>query len=176
MQRVDRIIRADQLNGRQVVDRVALDHDHRHRRRIVLQTVGGDSILLDLPQAEHLKDGDGLCLDGGGVVLVSSVAEDLLDVTAPTTADLVRIAWHLGNRHLPTQLLGDRLRIRADHVIADMVRHLGGAATPVFAPFDPERGAYAGSGGHRPHRQHDDGHDGHDHGHDHHHGHAGDGH
>jgi len=60
-------------------------------------------------------------------------------------ADLLRIAWHLGNRHLPLQVAGERLRIRADHVIAEMVTGLGGRITPVEAAFDPETGAYAGA-------------------------------
>ena len=66
----------------------------------------------------------------------------------------MRIAWHLGNRHLPVQLLGDRIRIRADYVIAEMVEGLGGHWETVDAPFDPEPGAYV-SGGHAHHHHHD---------------------
>ena len=130
------------------VDRVVLDFDLRHRRRAVLRTEGGREVMLDLVSAARLRDGDGLCLDEGGIVCVVAKLEPVLDIQAGDSASLVRIAWHLGNRHLPVQILGDVLRIRADHVIAGMVAGLGGQATAREAPFDPEPGAYAGEGGH----------------------------
>ncbi len=133
-------------------DAVLIDFDRRHRRRIVLTTVAGAELLLDLPQAVRLRDGDALELEDGSMVRVTAQAEPLLEIHAHGPAELVRIAWHLGNRHLPVQLLGDRIRIRADHVIADMVHTLGGHAHALDAPFDPEGGAYAG--GH--HHHHDD--------------------
>ena len=146
------VIPAGQWQGDRAVDQVLIDFDRRHRRRIVLTTVGGDELLLDLPQAVRLRDGDGLELADGRVVRVVAQAEKLLEIHAHGPAELVRIAWHLGNRHLPVQLLGDRIRIRADHVIADMVRGLGGHAHAIDAPFDPEGGAYAGG----QHHHHDD--------------------
>jgi urease accessory protein len=133
------------------VGTVVLDHDHRHRRRIALKTEAGVEFLLDLPQTVLLRDGDGLELDGGGVVRVCAKPEPLFEVGANDDRTLLSIAWHLGNRHLPVQVVDRRLRIRADHVIADLVRRLGGEARPVAAPFDPEPGAYAG--GH--HHDHD---------------------
>jgi urease accessory protein len=87
-----------------------------------------------------------------GVVRVCARPEKLLEIHAHDEAQMVRIAWHLGNRHLPVQLLGDRIRIRDDHVIRAMVEGLGGHVDDVEAPFDPEAGAYAG--GH--HHHHDD--------------------
>lgn len=128
----------------QQVDRVLIDFDRRHRRRFVLTTEGGAELVLDLPHAVRLRDGDGLRLEDGGYVRVESSPEALLEIHAHDNAALVRIAWHLGNRHLPVQLLGERIRIRADHVIADMVEGLGGHWEAVDAPFDPEPGAYAG--------------------------------
>ena len=92
---------------------------------------------------------------------MQSRPEQLLEIHAHSDAALVRIAWHLGNRHLPVQLLGDRIRIRADHVIADMVAGLGGHAETIDAPFDPEAGAYAGAG--HAHRHHNDDEPGHGH-------------
>ena len=136
-----------------VADRVLIDFDRRHRRRIVLTTAAGHTLLLDLPQAVRLRDGDGLALEDGRIVRVVAQAESLLEIHVHGPAALVRIAWHLGNRHLPVQLLGDRIRIRADHVIADMVHGLGGHAHPIEAPFDPEGGAYAGG---QHHHHHDD--------------------
>jgi urease accessory protein len=135
-------------------DSVLIDFDRRHRRRIVMPTEGGDQVMIDLPHAVRLRDGDGLQTSDGGIVRVVARPEPLLEITAASPADLVRVAWHLGNRHLPVQLLGDRIRIRDDHVIADMVRTLGAAAEPVQAPFDPEAGAYAG--GHPHAHAHDD--------------------
>lgn len=145
MRRASVAIEGPQIDPKRIVDRVALDHDHRFRRRLLLRTVAGDEILLDLAEARHLKHGDGLLLDEGGVVLVEALAEPLLEIRAASPAALTRIAWHLGNRHLPTQLGPDWLRIRVDHVIAALVRHLGGSATPLRAPFDPEGGAYGES-------------------------------
>ena len=149
----------DPARGR---DQVWIDFDRRHRRRIVLRTAAGHDLLLDLPQAARLRHGDGLLLDDGGIVLVQAKPEPLLDIHAHDAAALVRIAWHLGNRHLPVQLLGAHLRIRRDHVIADMVRALGGHVAEIEAPFDPEGGAYAGGHAHA----HDD-EDGHIHPHPH---------
>jgi urease accessory protein len=142
-------------------DRVALDHDGRHRRRIRLMTIAGQVLLLDLPETTRLRHGDGLLLEDAAWVAVEAKPEALLQITAPDAAALIRIAWHLGNRHLPTQLLPGAIRIRDDHVIADMVAGLGGTATAITAPFDPEAGAYAGGHGHHHHD--------HDHDHDHHH-------
>jgi urease accessory protein len=147
--------------GREV-DVVSLDYDRRFRRRILLATESGREVLLDLPQAVRLRHGDGIVLDDGSVVRVTARAEKLLDIHAHTDAELVRIAWHLGNRHLPVQLLRDHIRIRADHVIEEMVLLLGGHVEQIEAPFDPEAGAYA-RGHHHHHDDDDDGH-GHHHG------------
>ena len=123
-------------------DAVVLDFDARHRRRIVMKGQGGTEFLLDLPKAVALSQDDGLVLEEGGIVAVVAAAERLIEVRAGPGADLLRLAWHLGNRHLPTQLLGNRLRIREDHVILDMLRKLGAKTELIEAPFDPEGGAY----------------------------------
>ena len=136
-------------------DSVLLDHDHRHRRRIALRTEAGSELLLDLPQAARLRDGDGLALEDGGVVRVRAKPEPLLEIRTSDDTTLLRIAWHLGNRHLPVQVSDKRLRICTDRVIADLVVQLGGTVEELEAPFDPEAGAYAG--GHH----HDDDHDHH---------------
>jgi urease accessory protein len=151
MTRAGEVLPAGTWSG-DVADRVLVDFDRRHRRRLELATEGGQAILLDLPQAVRLRDGDGLRLEDGRIVRVEARPEPLLDIHAHDAAGLVRIAWHLGNRHLPVQLLGSHIRIRSDHVIAEMVRGLGGHVDEIEAPFDPEAGAYAG--GH--HHHHDD--------------------
>lgn len=147
-------------------DTIVLGHDDRHRRRLAMTGERGVAFLLDLPEAVALRDGDGLLLEDGRMVAVKAAPEPLAEISARDGADLVRLAWHLGNRHLPTQLAGDRLLIRRDHVIEDMARGLGATVRHVDAPFDPESGAYAGRHGHDHH--------GHGHGHDH--GHHHDGH
>ena len=102
----------------QEVDRVRIDFDRRHRRRLMLATETGADLLIDLPAAHRLREGDGLRLEEGGVVRVLAKPENLLEIRAANADALVRIAWHLGNRHLPVQLLPGRILIRADHVIA----------------------------------------------------------
>ena len=116
---------------------VVLGFDDRHRRRIAMTGLRGTRFLLDLPAAVALRDGDGLALEDGRVIRVEAAPERLAEIRCASPADLVRVAWHLGNRHLPTQFAGDRLRIREDHVILDMVRRLGAEVRPVEAPFDP---------------------------------------
>jgi urease accessory protein len=145
--RVGEILPAGHWDATREIDRVLIDYDRRFRRRIVLLTVLGAEVLIDLPQAVRLRDGDGL-LTPTGVVRVCAQAEDLMEIHAHDDGDLIRIAWHLGNRHLPVQLLDDRIRIRADHVIGQMVEGLGGHVDLIQAPFDPEAGAYAGGGHH----------------------------
>jgi urease accessory protein len=152
--RASQVVAAAEWHAADAIDRVLIDHDHRHRRRILLRTEAGRDVLLDLPVAARLRHGDGLVLDEGGVVLICAQPEKLLEIHAHDNAQLVRIAWHLGNRHLPVQLDGDRIRIREDHVIAEMVEGLGGHVRAIVAPFDPEAGAYAGGGHH--HHHHDD--------------------
>ncbi|HWZ69017.1 MAG TPA: Urease accessory protein UreE [Stellaceae bacterium] len=140
-----------------MVDKVTLAYLDRHRRRIRLVADSGAAFLLDLPRAQHLADGDGLELDGGGYVKVCAAPEAVIEIAAADRASMLRIAWHLGNRHLPLQVTGERLRIREDHVIAEMVSGLGGQITRREAPFDPEFGAYAGAA----HHDHDDDHTAH---------------
>ena len=127
------------------VDSVTLAFLDRHRRRIRLVADTGAPFLLDLARAQHLIDGDGLDLDNGSYIRVNAAPEPVIEIAADTPTDLLRIAWHLGNRHLPLQVAEGKLRLRADHVIAEMVLGLGGRVVWCEAPFDPEIGAYAGA-------------------------------
>ena len=127
------------------VDSVTLAFIDRHRRRIRLVADSGTPFLLDLPKAQHLTEGDGLELDNGNYLRVRSAPEPVIEIEAASETDLLRIAWHIGNRHLPLQAVEGKLRLRADHVIAGMVEGLGGKVTWVRVPFDPEIGAYAGT-------------------------------
>ena len=144
-------------------DRIVLDFDERFRRRKVFTAEGGLEFLLDLPEAVALREGDGLALEGGGYVRVSAAAENLIEVRGRDAEALARLAWHLGNRHLPVAIKGDRLLIRDDHVIVDMLKGLGADVRPVSEPFDPEGGAY---GQHNFDHRHPHGH-GHSRGHEH---------
>ncbi len=120
------------------VDRVLLDAEDRHRRRIRLKGEGGTDFLLDLDEAVALRDGDGIVLDDGTTVLVTGQPEPLLQLRARTPLDMVRLAWHLGNRHTGLQIDGDKIFIRQDHVLEEMARLLGATVARVEAPFDPE--------------------------------------
>ena len=136
----------------EAADRVTLPYDLRHRRRIRLTTDGGAALLLDLDRAAVLAEGDGLHLGGGGWVAVHAAVEPLLAVRGADARHLARLAWHLGNRHVPCEVQGDRLLIRPDPVLAAMLQGQGAEVVEISAPFQPERGAYhhaAGSEGHR---------------------------
>lgn len=153
-------------------DTVVLDFDDRHRRRTTMTGVRGLVFLLDLPEAMMLRGGDALVLEDGRLIEVVAAPEDLVEIRAATPPDLVRLAWHIGNRHLPAQIGRKTIRIRRDHVVEEMLRGLGAALVTIEAPFDPEGGAYAPGGAHNHNPQHHRDDHGHSPGHDHHHDHA----
>jgi urease accessory protein len=136
-------------------DSVTLDHDGRQLRRRRLTTDAGHELHVDLPETVALNDGDALETDDGVLIAVRAADEPLVEVRAVDATGLARLAWHLGNRHLPVAAREGILLIRRDHVIEEMLAGLGAVLTPVNAPFEPEGGAY----GHER-----------THGHDHHHG------
>ena len=186
------MIRATQVRGQYrwsepPADTVVLDFDDRHRRRMVMTGTRGLEFLLDLESAVALRGGDALVLEDGRLVEVVAAPEPLAEIRGSDPQHLVRLAWHLGNRHLPTQITARGLRIRRDHVIEAMVRGLGARIIEIEAPFDPEGGAYADSGHAQApagaaHDQAGHDHSSHDHGghhhhdehcdHDHHHSHS----
>ena len=153
--------------GTTPADTIALPHDGRYRRRITMRTEGDLVFLLDLPAAVHLKHGDGLMLEDGRIIGVVAADEPVAEITAVDPHHLARIAWHIGNRHVPAEILSDRIRILPDHTIEDMARGLGGRVARVEARFEPEGGAYEHAEAHgRAHHDH-----AHVHGHaDHHRG------
>jgi urease accessory protein len=124
-------------------DTVVLDFDDRHRRRMAMTGTRGLAFLLDLENAVALRGGDALVLDDGRLVEVVAAPEPLVEIRGADPHHLIRVAWHLGNRHLPTQIMPKGLRIRRDHVIEAMVKGLGARVIEIEAPFDPEGGAYA---------------------------------
>jgi urease accessory protein len=190
------MIRATRVRGQHrwseaPADTVVLDFDDRHRRRMAMTGTHGLEFLLDLENAVALRGGDALVLDDNRLIEVVAAPEPLAEIRCNDPLHLVRVAWHLGNRHLPTQIMAKALRIRRDHVIEAMVKGLGARVIEIEAPFDPEGGAYAGSGharapeshphdhaahsshDHDDHRHHHDDHHHDEHcDHDHHHGHS----
>jgi len=137
------ILPAGSWNVASAADRITLDYEGRHRRRYRYRADAGLEFVLDLAQTTLLHDGDGLSLDDGRIVLVRAAPEALVAVTVDSVDALVKLAWHIGNRHLPAQLSGERILIRDDAVIVDMLRGLGAHVEKIIAPFTPERGAYA---------------------------------
>jgi urease accessory protein len=164
---------------RAAADTVVLGFDDRHRRRMAMTGTRGLEFLLDLETAVALRGGDALVLEDGRLIEVVAAAEPLAEIRVTDPQHMVRVAWHLGNRHLPTQIMAKGLRIRRDHVIEAMVKGLGARVIEIEAPFDPEGGAYAGGHAahdhsthdHHDHHHHDEGcdhgHHGHSHAHDH---------
>jgi urease accessory protein len=155
MQRIHAHSPAGEWPATEAGDSVTLDYDTRHRRRLRLRTDAGSHVLLDLPRAVAIADGDGLQLDDGGWLAVKAAAEPVVEITAGTEHERLRIVWHLGNRHVPTELRDDAVVIRPDHVLEEMVVGLGGIVRRKRAPFQPEGGAY---GGHAPSHAHGHGH------------------
>ncbi len=162
MLRADKVIPAGQWSGAPA-DTVVLDFDERYRRRFAMTGVGGLEFLLDLAEVAMLRGGDGLRLQDGRIVEVVAAPEPLAEIRAADALALTRVAWHLGNRHLPTELMPKALRIRRDPVIEAMAQGLGARIIPLEAPFNPEGGAYVKAEASAAH--------GHDHHHDHGHAH-----
>ena len=180
MLRADKVVPAGQWTGAPA-ETVVLDFEERYRRRVTMTGVGGLEFLLDLPEAAMLRGGDGLGLEDGRIVEVVAAPEPLAEIRAADALALARVAWHFGNRHLPTEILPKALRIRRDPVIEAMAEGLGARVTALEAPFNPEGGAYVKAeahahgqaGDHQDHgHTHDHDRDGHthDHRHDHPHG------
>jgi urease accessory protein len=161
--------------------RVTLDETARNRRRVVMVSdeidgKPGIEFLLDLPHATLLRHGEGLLLEDGRVIEVVAEPEELYAIFGASPRHLLTLAWQLGNRHLPTEIMGNRLLIRRDPVIKTMLEGLGARVMDVLAPFSPEGGAYGGrtnphdvGHGHASDHEHD--HHGHGHGHKHDHDH-----
>ena len=147
------VLRAGQWPKSERVDTVTLLFDDRYRRRLRMLGDDGLDFLLDLVEPIVLHTGDGLKLEEGGYVEVHAAEEDLVEVRSPTATGFARLAWHLGNRHLPAQIDAERILIRDDHVIVDMLKGLGAEVRKVREPFDPEGGAY-GQHNHDPGHRH----------------------
>lgn len=148
---------------------VELDWDVRQKSRFDATDSAGRHIGVFLPRGTVVRGGDVLVTEDGSLIQVIAAPQAVLKITPcanhGTPFDLIRAAYHLGNRHVPIELKPDHLKIEPDHVLADMLRAMHLIVNAVTEAFEPESGAYA-SGGHA-HGGH--GHDHHDHDHDHHH-------
>ena len=140
MKRAIEVVRAGRWSPAERADTVTLLFDDRYRRRLRMLGDGGLDFLLDLVEPVVLHSGDGLRLEEGGFVEVKAADEDLVEIRGRDPASFARLAWHLGNRHLPAQIDHDRILIRDDHVIVDMLKGLGADVKKVRVPFDPEGG------------------------------------
>lgn len=155
MIRATSIVLRHAVEADRVIDVITLDHGDRHRRRIVLSADGGTTFLLDLNKAEVLDDGDAYLLDSGWLVEVRAAYEKLLEVKASDPLDLLVLAWHIGNRHVPAEITKDVIYIGYDHVLIDMLRGLGAQVEVLDRPFRPVRGAYHHEhGGHSQRHSH----------------------
>lgn len=133
-------------------DSVALAYDERKRSRLKVRLASGREAGIFLERGDHLHGGDKLLAEEGGLVVeIRAAPEKLIEAVADSPLLFARTAYHLGNRHVPVQILptakGGLLRFQIDHVLAEMVRGLGCAVSETEAPFQPESGAYGG--GHR---------------------------
>lgn len=136
-------------------DTITLDETARHRRRVKMVSDNGIEFLLDLPEARLLRHGEGLVLQDGRVVEVQAEPEQLYEVRGRNEKHLLQLAWQLGNRHLQAQISQSTIRIRADHVIKNMLLGLGATVDEIDAPFDPVGGAYSeAAGGHSHNHKH----------------------
>ncbi len=160
---------------------VTLDWDLRQKSRFEATDSLGRSLGVFLPRGSVVRGGDVLVAEDGSLIRVQAAPQTVLRITTCTAHgspfDLTRAAYHLGNRHVPIELRPDYLQIEPDHVLAEMLRAMHLIVNTVYAPFEPESGAYASHGGHAHGHAHDHAHaEPHVHGpdckHDHDHGHA----
>src|SRR5436305_11820709 len=142
MLRVVRVVSSEGSSARRV-DRIILNSEQRRLRTGQFTGVNGTAIAAMLPEPVLLRNGDALELDDGSIVDVVIEPEPLIEVRGDDLTHLARLAWHLGDRHVPVQIFTNRLRMRPDLPLEAMLKGLGGRLATIEAPFDPEGGAYA---------------------------------
>ena len=165
MRRVVRVVKSD---GTRQIDSVILNPEQRRLQTAHVTGVNGTPIGLMLPEPVTVRMGDAFELDGGDLVEIVVEPEPLSEIRGSDVTHLARLAWHLGDRHVPIQVLANRIRMRRDAALEAMLAALGARLTPIEAPFDPEGGAYATHAGQEHAGHHHDHDHGHAHGHDHH--------
>jgi urease accessory protein len=177
MPRANRVLHAAERRDTSVADTLILSHAQRQAQKGFLFGVKGTCVELDFAEPVRLRTDDALVLDDGGLVEIVAEPEPLIEARAADLPALARLAWHLGDRHVPIQVLERRLRLKRDPAIEALLQSLGAKVVAIEAPFEPEGGAYAAPAGDHHHdhdHHHGHGHDHHHHDHhdhDHHHGH-----
>jgi urease accessory protein len=165
MPRATRVQPAAQRQGGNVIDTLILPHAQRQAKQGFLFGVKGTCVEVDFPEQVRLRTDDALVLDDGSLVEIVADAEPLIEARAADLPALARLAWHLGDRHVPVQILEKRLRLQRDPAIEELLAALGAKVIVIDAPFEPEGGAYEA----QPHEHHHDhAHHHHDHSHEHH--------
>lgn len=141
-----------QNSGQQPIAKARLTWQERQRVRLAVVLDNGQPAAIVLPRGEPMQEGDLLSTEDGQQVRVERAAEEILEIRAKTSFELMQLVYHLANRHAPAMLTHDAIYIEPDPVLADLVRHLGGIVNKVHRPFEPERGAYHGTHHHdHPH-------------------------
>ncbi|MEP9353283.1 urease accessory protein UreE [Xanthobacter sp. KR7-65] len=163
MIRATTVVRRPAVRDEKVVDEITLDHHARHRRRFAFTADGGLSFLLDLDKASVMDDGDAVKLEDGRLVRIKAAPEELVEVTTANPLRLMKVAWHLGNRHVPAEITETAVYFVDDHVLTEMVRGLGAGVAKVHRPFRPEKGAYEASEAHAGHAHGEHSHEAHHH-------------
>ena len=135
--------RLDHISEDTIFETVELTFDTRQKSRFRATLKNGTDIGADLPRTGILRSGSFIATVEGNILRVDAKPERLMQVTAPTAFDLLKAAYHLGNRHVPLMLTPTVLYFEPDHVLAEMVIGLGLTVTEVDHPFEPESGAYA---------------------------------
>ena len=168
MPRATRVLHAAERRDTPAVDTLILSYAQRQAQKGFLFGVKGTCVELDFAEMVRLRTDDALVLDDGGLVEIVAEPEPLIEARAADLASLARLAWHLGDRHVPIQVLERRLRLKRDPAVETLLQSLGAKVVAIDAPFEPEGGAYAAPVGDHHHHDHDH-HHGHDHHHDNHH-------
>ncbi|MFP1041793.1 urease accessory protein UreE [Acinetobacter baumannii] len=135
--------RLEDISPDQAFETVELTFDTRQKSRFRAALASGVDIGADLPRTGILRSGSYIATQEGDVLCVDAKPERLMKVTAQTEFDLLKAAYHLGNRHVPLMLTPTALYFEPDHVLAEMVEGLGLTVTETDHPFEPESGAYA---------------------------------
>jgi urease accessory protein len=173
MPRATRVVPAAERKDAPIADTLILPHAQRQAQKGFLFGIKGTCVELDFAEPVRLRTDDALVLDDGGLIEVVAEPEPLIEVRATDLPSLARLAWHLGDRHVPVQIMERKLRLKRDEAIEALLQSLGAKVMAIEAPFEPEGGAYEAAAAHDHHNSHDHHHHGHDHhhhdhGHDHH--------
>jgi len=163
MPRATRVLAPNERRDQPVVDTLILPYAQRSAQKGFLFGVKGTCVEFDFAESVRLRTDDALLLDDGKLVEVVAEPEALIEARAADLPGLARLAWHLGDRHVPVQVLERKIRLKRDPAVETLLESLGARIVAIEAPFEPEGGAYAAAGSHDHH---------HDHSHDHHHGHS----